>query len=99
MPAVSLYAMPLQMLMDLYYYSARTMKSSIRELKYFCASKEELPVFSLPDWETLPYDSFSPHQDIISERLNALYHLPQLTRGILVLSITSLMHRLPPHSQ
>ena len=72
-------------------------EQSIRELKYFCASKEELPVFSLPDWETLPYDSFSPHQDIISERLNALYHLPQLTRGILVLSITSLMHRLPPH--
>ena len=48
-------------------------EQSIRELKYFCASKEELPVFSLPDWETLPYDSFSPHQDIISERLNALY--------------------------
>ena len=72
-------------------------EQSIRELKYFCASHEELPVFSLPDWETLPYDNFSPHQDIISERLSALFHLPQLDRGVLVLSITSLMHRLPPH--
>ncbi|NKB31880.1 MAG: transcription-repair coupling factor [Pseudomonadales bacterium] len=72
-------------------------EQSIRELKYFCAAHKDLPVFSLPDWETLPYDNFSPHQDIISERLSALFHLPQLTRGILVLSITSLMHRLPPH--
>lgn len=72
-------------------------EQSIRELKYFCAAHESLPVFSLPDWETLPYDNFSPHQDIISERLSALFHLPKLERGILVLSITSLMHRLPPH--
>ena len=71
-----------------------------RELKYFCArnpdQEESLEVFSLPDWETLPYDNFSPHQDIISDRLNALYHMPQLKQGILVVSITSLMHRLPP---
>lgn len=72
-------------------------EQAIRELRYFCDSHDALPVFSLPDWETLPYDNFSPHQDIISERLSALYHLPQLDRGILVLSITSLMHRLPPH--
>ena len=72
-------------------------EQSIRELKYFCSAHKQLPVFSLPDWETLPYDNFSPHQDIISERLNALFHLPQLERGILVISITSLMHQLPPH--
>ncbi len=72
-------------------------EQSIRELKYFCLTHKELTVFSLPDWETLPYDNFSPHQDIISERLSALFHLPQLERGILVLSITSLMHQLPPH--
>ena len=72
-------------------------EQSIRELKYFCSAHTQLPVFSLPDWETLPYDNFSPHQDIISERLSALFHLPQLERGILVISITSLMHRLPPH--
>ena len=69
-----------------------------RELRYFCASNEKLDVFSLPDWETLPYDTFSPHQDIISDRLNALYHLPELKKGILVVSIASLMHRLPPLS-
>ena len=72
-------------------------EQSIRELQYFCSAHKQLPVFSLPDWETLPYDNFSPHQDIISERLNALFHLPQLERGILVISITSLMHQLPPH--
>jgi len=57
-------------------------EQSIRELKYFCSAHKQLPVFSLPDWETLPYDNFSPHQDIISERLSALFHLPQLERGI-----------------
>ena len=68
----------------------------IRELNYFAQTIKNLPVFSLPDWETLPYDNFSPHHDITSERLSALFHLPKLTRGILVLSISSLMHRLPP---
>ena len=67
-----------------------------RELRYFCASEDGLQVFSLPDWETLPYDNFSPHQDIISDRLSALYHLPKLQKGILILSISSLMHKLPP---
>ena len=41
-------------------------EQSIRELQYFCSAHKQLPVFSLPDWETLPYDNFSPHQDIIS---------------------------------
>lgn len=68
-----------------------------RELKYFCASHQGLDVFSLSDWETLPYDSFSPHQDIISDRLSALFHLPNLERGIVVVSVSSLMHKLPPH--
>jgi len=71
-----------------------------RELRYFCSKLpdrgEPLQVFSLPDWETLPYDNFSPHQDIVSDRLSALYHLPDLQQGILVTSIGSLMHKLPP---
>jgi transcription-repair coupling factor (superfamily II helicase) len=53
-------------------------------------------VLSFPDWETLPYDNFSPHQDIISERLLTLHRLPQLARGVLILSVTTLLHRLPP---
>ena len=66
-----------------------------RELGFFC-SGEQLPVLSFPDWETLPYDNFSAHQDITSARLNTLYQLPKLNAGILVVSFTSLMHRLPP---
>ncbi len=59
-------------------------------------AEAELPVFSFPDWETLPYDVFSPYQDIISDRLTTLYHLPQLARGVLVLPVTTLMHRVAP---
>lgn len=54
------------------------------------------PVLTLPDWETLPYDNFSPHQDIISDRLRALFALPSMAKGILLISMASLMHRLPP---
>ncbi|MDG0997848.1 MAG: transcription-repair coupling factor [Gammaproteobacteria bacterium] len=69
-----------------------------REIGYFCHYHESLKVLTLPDWETLPYDNFSPHQDIISDRLRALFHLPNFKKGILVVSITSLMHRFPPQS-
>ncbi len=55
-----------------------------------------IPVLHFPDWETLPYDSFSPHQDIVSERLRVLSHLPSLTNGIVVVAASSLLQRLPP---
>ena len=64
-----------------------------QELRFFAPN---LPVASFPDWETLPYDRFSPHQDIISQRLETLYRLPQMTRGILVVPMITLLHRLPP---
>ena len=51
-----------------------------------------------PDWETLPYDNFSPHQDIVSHRLNILARLPTLDKGILIVSIGTLLHRLIPAS-
>lgn len=73
-----------------------SVERSLRELRYFCRERDDLPVLSLPDWETLPYDNFSPHQDIISERLRTLYQLSGLERGIIVVSMSSLMHRLPP---
>ncbi|MGM0633889.1 MAG: CarD family transcriptional regulator, partial [Pseudomonadota bacterium] len=66
-----------------------------RELRFFLAGSD-LPVYLFPDWETLPYDNFSPHQDIISDRLDTLYHLPGMRTGILIMPINSLMHRLPP---
>jgi len=85
---------------------SESVERAVRELQYFCNSNSgsgsnteqdsNLPVFGFPDWETLPYDNFSPHQDIISDRLRTLYHLPELKKGIIVLSINSLMHRLPP---
>jgi len=62
-----------------------------RELPYF-----GLPIIHFPDWETLPYDSFSPHQDIISQRLAALHKLSTFKHGVLIIPIATLMHRLCP---
>ena len=63
------------------------------ELAFFAP---DLPVLHFPDWETLPYDVFSPHQDIISQRIAALYQLPELTHGVLVVPITTALHKLAP---
>jgi transcription-repair coupling factor (superfamily II helicase) len=64
------------------------------ELIFFAG--DSLPILHFPDWETLPYDLFSPHQDIISERLLCLHKLPAITKGILIVPITTLMHRVAP---
>ncbi|MBF0218682.1 MAG: transcription-repair coupling factor [Gammaproteobacteria bacterium] len=63
---------------------------------YLNGAPDSPPLLVFPDWEILPYDRFSPHQDIISERLRTLYQLPQLKRGILVVPVATLMQRLPP---
>ncbi|ROS00303.1 transcription-repair coupling factor [Sinobacterium caligoides] len=68
------------------------------EVQFYLADDKDIPVIHFPDWETLPYDSFSPHQDIISERLQALYQLPHQRRGVLITPISTLMHRLAPSS-
>lgn len=65
------------------------------ELKFF-APEFAQHIQVLPDWETLPYDNFSPHQDIISERIRVLATLPQQQHGILIVALNTLMHRLPP---
>ncbi len=57
---------------------------------------QTLPVLPFPDWETLPYDRFSPHPDIVSQRLAALHRLPTLKHGIVVVPVQTLMQRLPP---
>lgn len=64
------------------------------ELPFFLGEARE--IILLQDWETLPYDNFSPHEDIISDRLKAFARLPSLTEGIVIASITTLMHRVPP---
>ncbi len=65
------------------------------ELAFFCSDKD-LPIKVFPDWETLPYDQFSPYHDIISDRLSILSKLPTEQQGVLIVSISTLMHRLPP---
>jgi transcription-repair coupling factor (superfamily II helicase) len=65
------------------------------ELKIFAGS---LPVLHFPDWETLPYDVFSPHPEIVSQRIATLYQLPSVQRGVLVVPVGTLMQRLAPRS-
>ncbi|WP_026313125.1 transcription-repair coupling factor [Actinobacillus capsulatus] len=56
----------------------------------------KLPVSVFPDGETLPYDNFSPHQDIISARLSALFHLQQGNKQIFLLPINTLLQKVCP---
>lgn len=67
-----------------------------QELDFFFFGNDKNAILTFPDWETLPYDHFSPHQDIISQRISTLYQLPKLTQGIVITSITTLMCQLPP---
>ncbi len=66
---------------------------------------DELPWFApglsvalLPDWETLPYDHFSPHQDLVSERLATLYRVSRGECDVLVVAATTALYRLAPPS-
>ena len=65
------------------------------ELRIFAGT---LPVLHFPDWETLPYDVFSPHPEIVSQRIATLYQLPGVKRGVLVVSAATLMQRIAPRS-
>ena len=58
----------------------------------------ELRINHLPDWETLPYDQISPHPELTSERLLALYQMSQNEFDINLLPITTVLHFLPPKS-
>ena len=64
------------------------------EIRFY--APPSVPVLTFPDWETLPYDHFSAHQDIVSERLATLYELPSTTAGLLVLPVSTLLQRLAP---
>ncbi|SFS19816.1 transcription-repair coupling factor (superfamily II helicase) [Dyella sp. OK004] len=65
------------------------------ELRIFAGG---LPVLHFPDWETLPYDIFSPHPEIVSQRIATLFSLPSTQSGVLVVPIATLMQRIAPHS-
>jgi len=64
------------------------------ELRFFAGGS--FPVLHFVEWETLPWDSFSPHQDIVSQRLLVLSKLPSMRRGVIVAPASALLQRLPP---
>ena len=58
----------------------------IDELAFFLGEQSKTnEIYSFPDWETLPYDQFSPHQDLISERLTTLHRLQFASNAIVVI--------------
>jgi transcription-repair coupling factor (superfamily II helicase) len=66
------------------------------ELRFFCEPGTYIEHF--PAWETLPYDLFSPHPDIVSQRLRMLSTLPRLAKGIVVVDLETALQRLPPQT-
>ena len=66
------------------------------ELRFFSPAGTYIENF--PDWETLPYDLFSPHPDIVSQRLRMLSTLPRLNKGIVIVDLETLMQRLAPQA-
>ena len=66
-----------------------------KELAFFMAD-DNVPITLFPDWETLPYDTFSPHQDIVSQRLETLFRFTQQVDSIFIVPINTLMQRLAP---
>jgi transcription-repair coupling factor (superfamily II helicase) len=66
------------------------------EIAWFADGK--LACHLLPDWETLPYDAFSPHQDLVSERLATLHEIRNGQCDVLVVPATTALVRLAPPS-
>jgi transcription-repair coupling factor (superfamily II helicase) len=73
--------------------SAAEAQRLLEEIPWFAPA---LKVHLLPDWETLPYDSFSPHHDLVSERLATLYHIMQQSFDIALVPVTTALYRLAP---
>ncbi|HET9122534.1 MAG TPA: transcription-repair coupling factor, partial [Acidiferrobacteraceae bacterium] len=73
----------------------RTAQALETEIGFYAPT---LCVLPLPDWESLPYDALSPHQDILSQRLRALAQLPHLRSGVVLTTVAALMQRLAPRS-
>ncbi|MGN1280481.1 MAG: transcription-repair coupling factor, partial [Succinivibrio sp.] len=71
-------------------YDALTLKSNLFAL----LPKTCIEYFS--DWETLPYDTLSPHEDIVSSRIRLLAALPHMEDGIVITTVQALMPRIAP---
>ncbi|NTS76102.1 transcription-repair coupling factor [Catenovulum sp. SM1970] len=68
----------------------------VAELEALTKDDKKLNTYYFPDWETLPYDNFSPHQDIISQRLETLAKLQANERAIFVVPATTALVKLAP---
>ena len=68
----------------------------------FLLADQDCPVLLFPDWETLPYDTFSPHQDLNSERLATLWRIRQRDHAhgadVVLVPATTALYRLAPPS-
>jgi transcription-repair coupling factor (superfamily II helicase) len=73
--------------------SAAQAQRLVEELRFF---SQDFRLHLFPDWETLPYDAFSPHQDLISERLETLYQISHDECDVVVVPVTTMLYRLPP---
>ena len=67
-------------------------------IRFFQSSAEPHQILRFPDWETLPYDAFSPHQDITSERLACLQNLRNGQQGLLIVPAPTLVQKIAPTS-
>jgi transcription-repair coupling factor (superfamily II helicase) len=73
-----------------------TAERLVDELSFFQGQQTVYPVYLFNDWEILPYDHFSPNQDIISRRLKTLYDICTKKKFIVVVAVATLLHRLFP---
>jgi transcription-repair coupling factor (superfamily II helicase) len=74
-------------------HAAHALEADLRVL-----AGADLDILHFPDWETLPFDLFPPHPEIVSQRIATLYRLPATRRGVLVVPVATLMQRLAPRS-
>ncbi|NND65131.1 MAG: transcription-repair coupling factor, partial [Gammaproteobacteria bacterium] len=75
--------------------SNREQERFAKEIAFFAPSVD---VYELPAWETLAYDQFSPHADIVSQRLATLAKLPNVKHGIVLVTLDGIMQRLSPRA-
>src|ERR1700694_4395234 len=77
--------------------SAADAQRLLSEIPWFAGKQQaELRCHLLPDWETLPYDAFSPHQDLVSERLATLYEVQNGQCDVLIVPATTALVRMAP---
>ena len=68
----------------------------VDEINFFLDIDNGIPTLLFPDWENLPYDHFSPHPDILSQRISVLAQLPHFGQGAIITTVAALTQRLAP---